>query len=240
MDLTTYEYLTGIEVTSGEETFVVAQIRRTQRILESMLGYTLDPNLVNQNLYNEQGKTHYECPCPNIDLENLELEAPDKVVNAYRLFPYNSRDKYLHIDPFYQVHAVKLVKDGITYRTLEPEEYRIEYKQGWGKFIEICECPFDCDVDCDCVQLAVDADWLWACDSSLSDLTIGECIDEALLYIWADMVTYYADCKKNVKSESMLSHSYTKYDNLKPEEANSKYLNKLAGPNGSLAKVIVL
>lgn len=239
MTLAEFEQLTGITVPANDQTKVEAQIQRTQRMLEAMLGFTLDPDVTLENLYNEQGKTATECACPNVDLENLE--EPDEVIGAYRLYPYNPNDKYLHVDPFTQVHQVKLVWNNVTVKTFDSEDYRVNFNGDWGKFIENCQHSL-CDCGCrDCVQLAVDADWLFSCDSSV-DSSVGTCINEELLYVWADMISYYADCKKDVKSETIGSHSYTLKDTKPPEELayNLKVLKKFAGPHGTLTKVITL
>jgi hypothetical protein len=250
MDLSIYEALTGMTVEADQETFVKAQIKRTQKILESLLGFTLDP-LKNTNLYNEIGKTSLECSCPETNSELLEsgnLLPPDPVIGAYRLYTYNPNDKYFHIDPFTQVFQVKLVWNGITVKTFDDDDYLPIFKNGWGKFIENCQCNIcDCCKCTDCIQLAVDADWLFNCDdssvgdSSVGDSSVGSCIDDELLYIWADMITYYLDCKKDVKSELVLGHSYTKYDKVLPQDLdyNLAVLRKYAGPFGSLTKVIV-
>lgn len=234
MDLETYEELTGITVPSGQQATVEAQIRRTQRILESMLGYTLDPSLIDENLYNELGKSPTECPCPDVDADSL-LPADD-VVFAYRMYNYNHDDKYLFIDPFTEIHKVKLVKDDVTFKTFTDEEIRVQHGLV-NKYIENCKKPCACLVECRCVQLAVDATWQFYCDSS-----IGQCLPDDLLYVWADMVTYYVDCKKDVKQESIGSHSYTKFDRDKPQNEleNISVLKKYAGPHGSLTKVINL
>lgn len=230
MNLSTYQKLTGITVPDNQKTLVEAQIRRTQKILEGLLGFTLNPKKVEENLYNEQGKTTSECACPDVEPE--ELDEPDAVVGAYRLYPYNEKDQYFHIDPFTEVHAVKLVWNNITIKTFDPEEFRVDFMGEWGKYVENCQnriCVCKCT---DCVQLAVDADWKNFCKHN------------ELMYIWADMVTYYADCKKDVRQESIGSHSYTKFDkdNAEPEmEINNRaILKKYAGPYGSLTKVITI
>lgn len=241
MDLETYEELTGITVPANQQGVVEAQILKAQKILEGMLGYTLDPTLVDQNLYIELGKSPTECPCPSVEPENLL--PPDAVVFAYRLFPYNNLDKYLETDPFTSLYKVKLVRDDVTVKTFTEEEIRAQWGgQGWGKYIENCKSLCVCLVECRCVQLAVDAEWLFACDSSVGDPSIG-CVSDEILYIWADMVTYYVDCKKDVKSESIGSHSYTKFDRdvlPQDERGNLAILKKYAGPNGTLKKVITV
>jgi len=239
VELETYQALTGITVSVDDEDLVIAQINRTRRILEGLLGFTLDPEKVNQNLYIEQGKAIAQCACPNVD---TELDPPDPVVFAYRQYSYNPNDKFFHVDPFYEVYEVKLVWNNITIKTFELDEFRPNFANGWGKFIENCQhkiCVCSCK---NCVQLAVDAEWLFACDSSVDSSVSESCISDDILDIWADMVTYYADCKKDVKSESIGSHSYTKFDNKPPENEsyNLAILKKYAGPNGSLTKVITV
>jgi len=225
LNLDKYQELTGITVPDDQQSLVEAQIRRTQRILESMLGFTLNPKKANQNFYNELGKSAVDCPCPNVDPDNL-LD-PDEIVNAYRLFPYDSRDEYLHIDPFSEVHAVKLVFNDITVKTFDNTREQFNF-DGWGKYLQNCKSCV-CKQDCYCVQLAVDADWLNPCKYS------------DIMDVWAEMVTYYADCKKDVKQESIGAHSYTKFDNTKPEteHQNILILKRYAGPNGTLSRKLV-
>lgn len=237
MNLWQFQQLSGITVPEAQQAIVQAQILRTKKLLESMLGFTLDPEKINENFYNEEGKTATECSCPNVSTENL-LD-PDELVTAYRLFPYNPHDKYFHIDPFTQVHQVKLVWNNVTVKTFDEEEYRANFANGWGKYLENCQGHRLCVCACtDCVQLAVDADWMFVCDSSVGDSSVG-CIYDEILYIWADMISFYADCKKDVKSESIGSHSYTKYDKIAIEDmpSNIAILKKYAGPNGTLSKL---
>ncbi len=230
MDLSKYQELTGINVSAGRSQYVQAQINRCVSMLETMLGFTLNPDNVNDNLYNEVGKARSECACPSVAIE--DLDDPDDVVDGYRLFPYNSVDTYLHVDPFTKVNAVKLVfikqgadADGVTLRTFDDERVRVHLgRDGVGKYIELCKDCF-CECGCqDCVQLAVDADWLPSGD-----------LPDDLLYVLADMVTFYSDRKRNVKSESITTHSYTKFDNKPPElePQNLAIIQRYAGPLGS-------
>lgn len=236
MNLETYQELTGITVSEADTPLVTAQLRRTRKILEGLLGYSLNTKIAKKNLYIERGKTDNDCSCPNVEPETLE--DPDEVEYAYRLFPYNHVDKYLHVDPFTALHSVKLVRDDVTYKTFDDDDLRASYGSGWSKYIENCKKLCACMVECDCVQLAVDAQWL--------DL----CKYDEVMYIWADMVTYYADCKRDIKSESIGSHSYTRFADaeagregrrLGPEDQafNVSILKKYAGPHGTLTKVIV-
>lgn len=228
MTLEQYESLTGITVPDSQVAVVEAQLNRVKAILETMLGYTLSPDDEGDeprltNLYNELGISPLECSCSSVDTDNLN--PADEVEYAYRLYRYNFKDKYLFVDPFTSVHKVKLVKDGVTIKVLDPDEYRVQYgRDGIAKYIEVCDDCF-CVCDCrDCVQLAVDANWCF------------ETLPDDLLYVWADMVTYYANCKQDIKSESIGAHSYTKFDNVKPETipTNVAVLQRYAGPYGSL------
>jgi hypothetical protein len=207
MTVQEWEQLTGKTATSN----TAAMIAKAQAVLETLLGYTLGES---ENEYVEIGKTAQTCPCPNIDMDNLE--DPDEVQGDYRLFPYHKEDKYLAIDPATEVYAVKLVKDGLTFKTLT--DIRFNHKGGVIQFIEQCEtCTCDFKEECFCVQLAVDADWT---------------VPDPLLHVWADMVTFYSNDKQDIKSETLGPHSYTKFDRL-PEDKFKSIIQKYAGPNGT-------
>ncbi len=235
MDLKKYKKLTGITISQSDEASYLVAIRRTQIQLENLLGFTLDPQN-NQNLYNELGKSQNECDCPSVETSNL-LE-PDEVEGSYRLFDYNANDKYWFIDPFINIYKIKLVvirpidgNNGITIKTFKPSDVtiRLGYK-GISKYIENCISEL-CGCSCsDCMQLAVDAEWL-------ND----SCIPEDLLYVWSDMVSYSVDCKNNIKSESIEGHSYTKFDNTDPSESavNKSIINKYSGPQSSIFRIPV-
>lgn len=229
MNLAKYEELSGITVDSSDQNFVEATINKVVSKLESMLGYTLDVSEVNDNQYVEIGKTNTDCPC--VDSVDVDALLPaDAVVYAYRLFPYSKKDRIISIDPCSDVHSVKLVKDGVTFLTLEPDSYRTIVKNGVIKYIELCDSCFTCVTSCDCTQLAVDATWLWADVNNMpSDL----------LYLFSDMVTYYSNPSKDVKSETLGPHSYTLFSNSAPEslKENVSVLNKYVGPNGSFYRI---
>jgi len=231
MNLAEYQTLTGTTVPSAQNAKVTATIARTQSIRETLLGFTLTTANVTTNNYDELGKSSEDCFCPSVDLENLE--APDAVVGAYRLYRYNELDKYFHIDPFSRVHAVKLVfikegtgNNGITIKTFDTDEIRVQYgREGFAKYIEHCiNCLCTCDCQ-DCVQLAVDADWLWPTT-----------LPTDLQYVWADMITWYSDpSNRSIKSESIDTHSYTRADNRPPETDphNLAVIKRYAGPYGA-------
>ena len=224
MTIQEYETLTGVTVPQSKETWYEANIRRTEATLSALLGWSLGTG----EYWTEIGKSPSECACPDVPAEHL-LPA-DEVEYGYRLFPYNSKDTILAIDPAYAVASVKLVKDGVTYRTLEPSGYMVKYRNdGTAKYIDLkpgcCLCA--CSVCC-CTgryQLAVDADWIGSGTEPLPD---------PLLYLWADMVTYEADTTNDIKSQTLGTHSWTRDAKTAPQldRANSATLNYYAGPNG--------
>lgn len=230
MDLKKYEELTGIVIPPNRESYYTAQIKRVQVKLETLLGFTLIP----KHIYTELGKSQVECVCPDIP-QTESLLPPDEVKGVIRVFPYNYKDKFLPIDPFRDVYNVKLGKvlddkTFITYKTFEhfTEQYM---SQGIGKYIEKCQTCF-CDCECkDCIQLIVDAKWV-----ALPDLP------DDLMYLWADMVTYYADPTKDIKSESVDGHSWSKGDITSPEDAKEAILllQRYAGPYGSVTRMPVI
>ena len=230
MDLKKYEELTGIVIPPNRQSYYTAQIKRVQVKLETLLGFTLTP----KHIYTELGKSQVECVCPDIP-QTESLLPPDEVKGVIRVFPYNYKDKFLSIDPFRDVYNVKLGKvlddkTFITYKTFEhfTEQYM---SQGIGKYIEKCQTCF-CDCECkDCIQLIVDAKWV-----ALPDLP------DDLMYLWADMVTYYADPTKDIKSESGGGHSWSKGDITSPEDTKEAILllQRYAGPYGSVTRMPVI
>lgn len=233
MTLAELSNLTGLNIPKRDYKRYNAQIARTQKILETLLGFTLDQGSVDTNYYEELGKlATLGCPCPTVVVDEDSLNDPDEVVYAYRMFAYNRRDKYIKLDPFTEINAVKLVKNGVTYKTFDTSEYRIHIENGGlSKYLEICE-SCGCNIECEnCVQLAVDADWLWDEDAT---------IPEDLLGVWADMVVYYSNQNRDIKSETMGPHSYTKFDRgiIELQEINRSILLRYAGSNGTITHTL--
>ena len=231
MNLEKYEQLMGITIPESKKVYYEAQIKRVQTKLETLLGFTLKAS----HIYTELGKTQIECICPDIP-EPSKLLPPDEVKGIIKVFPYNYKDRFLHIDPYYKVYNVKLGrvledKTFVTYKTFE--FFTQQFKaQGIGLYIEKCQSCF-CDCDCkDCVQLIVDGDWIDFTDTE-SD------IPDDLLYLWCDMVNYYADPTKDIKSESVDGHSWSRGDITAPEELleSKLILQKYAGPFGSITRM---
>lgn len=233
MDLTKYTELTGITVDSSNEAAVKANIRRTKSKLEAALGYTLKPKY----LYTEQGKVQFEghLPLP-IDNEVDNLLPPDEEQGIIKLFDYKESDRFLHIDPYQNVYSAKLVypmRDGDFITVVKLDNVVAHYDgNGIGKFLEkhyewfnwawyrTWLISWDANSGAG-LQLAVDADWI-------------DCYPDDVMYLWADMVTYYSDPDSNIKSESVTGHSWTKATNDAPETSaeNKAILSRYAGPRG--------
>lgn len=237
MNLSEYTTLTGLTVASSDHTRVTAELARSQRKIESLLGYTLTPANRNTNFYNELGKTESDYSCPIVDTG--ELEAPDAVVNGYRLFPYNPEDTFLAVDPFTTLNKVKLVyirpgaaPNGVTVKTFD-EDYISSQKVGtWSKYLY--EYPrywyrWHC-AHTHQLLLAVDANWAF------------ETVPEELNELVADFTTYYSDDTRDLKSESILTHSYTRKEKADPSSlsSTSRIIAKYAGPNGTAYRTLIV
>lgn len=245
MDLDKYKELTGITVTASQEDKVKATIRRTKATLERMLGFTLKP----KNLYTELGKVQFEGYLPMLgDLDNL-LE-PDDQDGVYKLFPFYDTDRYFHVDPFNNIYHVKLVmpiNDGEFVTITDLDNVVAKYgRDNIGKYIErhyewftwewyrTWRYSWKANTEAG-LMLAVDADWI-------------SCYPDDLMYLWADMITYYSDANNsvsgNIKSESVDGHSWSRgsagggSSDVSPElnTSNASLLSRYAGPYGSVER----
>lgn len=237
MNLDKYKTLTGNEVATNQEAKFNASIRRTKAQLESLLGFSLKP----KNLYTEKGKVQFEGYLPMLnDLENL-LPA-DAEVGAYKLFPYNDNDKYLHVDPFKNVYHVKLVmplNDGEFVTVVDLDNIVAKYgRDNIGKYIErhfewftwqwykTWRYSYNSASDAG-LMLAVEADWL-------------DCYPDDLLYLWTDMIDFQTSPNYGLASESVDGHSWsrTKESQSAPETllGSKQLLARYAGPYGSVAR----
>lgn len=234
MNLSEYQTITGTTVRTSNQTRVTAVIVKAQRILEEMLGFTLDPALFDDNKYTELGKTPSECPCP-VNIDEDALDAADAVVGAYRQFNYHKNDRFLTIDPATAIHAVKLVFNDITLKTLTTDEYRLHESQGLIKYLELteecCTGLIRCIDCCTNVQMVVDATWVWDTDQ----------IPDDLLQVWTDMITFYSNLKRDIRSQTLGPHSYTKFQkaDMPPQEdkENISVIKKYAGQHGSVKRI---
>lgn len=240
--------LSGVTVPSERQSVMTAQLRRTQTLLETFLGFTLDSDRTNSNLYTELGilptaNNLFNWTCEMfdwwsyLDTPSETLDPADAVVTAYRLYRYNDKDKFFHVDPFTTLNKVKLIRDGVTVRVFQPAEYRIRRgRDGWSKYIEDCRMwKGVCVCGRSCLQLAVDAEWLW---QNQDDIPVD------LQFIQAEMATYYGDPTRLLKSEHIGDYSYTKLDDtanrttLIPQDMpeNAATIIRYAGPYGSMVR----
>lgn len=228
---------TSIQKTTGisdeEFKFVFAKVSAR---LEALLGYSLSPSI----FFTEIGRINSDCDCSNIP--KSYLLPPDMSRGNYKLFPYNWKDTFLQVDPFIDVYAVKLVKvtenkQFVTMQTFKKVQPKFNLGE-FGNFIEncssqdLCSCVTNCK---NCVQLAVSASWLDMSDDSKT-------IPSDLVMLLLEMLEYYANPYRDIKSESVDGHSWSKGDSLPPEqqEHNKLVIKRYSGPFGSITQIPTL
>jgi hypothetical protein len=235
VDQSTFTNLTGVTLSSSQSARFETVAEFTDEMIAELLGWPLDPNDW-QNQYTEIGKLPDDWTSPDFTEENLL--PPDTVQGKTRLYRWEEYDKYLFIDPAVKIYAVKLVKDGITFRTFKSKHYRVDFVNGspsYARYIELHrswipghfwsilwaqlpDLPFERRRN---VQVAIDADW------GFSDLPT------SIERVWAEQIAYEMDLKRDIKSESMLSHSYSKAARDTPVMKYASTLAKYVGPNGT-------
>ncbi len=221
MDLQTrYSELTGIQITDANKARIQGAIQRCLAIFEDLLGYTLDPE---QRTFNE-----FESLSPTV---------------AYRIFPLRRKDKYHHIDAATAVYDVRILRNGNVNQALASDEWSAVYRRGIYKFFtinKILNLPafyntffYDTYLSIinsqyDNYAILVDADWMFKEDAFPDDL----------MAVFCEMVTYYSDLKRNIRSETLGPHSFTKFSQDAPEEmeSNRRIINRFAGPRGSIVR----
>lgn len=238
MDQSTFTKLTGLTLSSSQSARLSSVAELAGEALEELLGWPLDPTSW-ENQYIEIGKSKDEWGCFSTDTSNLD--PPDEVVGKTRLYKWNPHDQYLHIDPAKTIHALKIVRNGVTYKTFKTSEYSLKMENGlppFGKYIQIGHefrawlgyfwpqpflfFPYDQRRhDAHYLQVAVDADW------SFDDLPT------KLQKVQADLIYYELDMRRDFKSETMLSHSYSRNPHPDPTTVHAATLAKYLGPNGT-------
>lgn len=134
--------------------------------------------------------------------------------SSIRIFPIGRERVYL-IDPISEIESAKL-QNGSTEYILDEEEYILMPSQGIVKYLRLVNRYCSSSLY---LQLVVEGTW------EFSDLP------NDLLLVWADLVTYYADGKKDISSESLGTHSYTR-KLVDPLALHKATLQKYAGGNG--------
>lgn len=246
MDQSTFTDLTGVQLTSSQVSRFGSVAKLCGRKLEEMLGWPLDPSNWD-NQYLEIGKTKSEW-WSGSHVDTSDLNDPDAVVGKTRLYKWRPGDPYLFIDPALTLHKVKLVKNGITYRTFDAQDYSLRLVNGYepyGKYVAFSDGfyrwmdiwyfePSILDIvlashtpDGDYLQVAIDADWAFPKEDGCPTLPLP--LQEA----WADLIAYKLDLKRDVKSESVLSHSYSKNVTPDPATVHADVIRKYIGPRGT-------
>ena len=245
MNLEKYQALTGNTIASTQEAKVKATIRKTQALLETLLGYSLTP----KHLYTEKGKVQFSGYLPTGSELQDGLLPPDDANAEYKLFPFNDSDDYLHIDPFVNLLKVKLVvavTDGEFVTVSDLDNVVPHYgKEQIGKYIErhydwftwqwykTWRIAYASGVDAG-LMLAVEADWM-------------DCYPDDLMYLWCDMIDYYLDpsysVMGNIQSESVDGHSWSRARGGAPVDfpphmhpLNKQLLTRYTGPFGSIVR----
>lgn len=234
MDQPTFEQLTGIKLDCDQADRFQTVVDLSKQQLESMLGWPLNPADL-EDQYIETGKIRSSgfCLC-NEDEDNLD--SPDEVTGQYRIYRFTSTDSFIKLDPALEIHIVKLVKGSVTYKTFDATDYFPVWKNGNPKICTSLQIRRDCFSQCDwptiCpgdYMIAVDANWAFP---DTDDETPVTTLPLELQKIWADLVAWEFEEKKDIKSESITSHSYTKFEPKTMYERYKAVFDRYAGPNG--------
>lgn len=244
MDQSTFTSLTGIPLTPAQQTTFNSVSQMAGQMLEEALGWPVNPADWD-NQYIEIGKL----PEPESwdfdwdwDINLDDLDPPDAVQGQLRVFRWDEHDRFLFIDPATAIHAVKLIKDDVTVCTFDPQHYRTQWTNGpttFSRYIELRphslltkwllflwaplpEVMFG--MEHRFVQVAIDADW------GFKSLPL------PLQRVWAEQIAYELDLKRDIKSETMLGHSYSKDARVTPVVKYASTLQKYAGPNSTAVK----
>ena len=241
MDIEKYKLLTGktFDPTSNEQQIYSARLTRAIAELENKLGWKFAMN----PFVFETGKT--KSPVCRFDGNVADLDPADAPVGQLRVFPINWKDKHFSVDPFYNIHAVKLVvstRDGGHFTAKQGDYVTIREIQNYepffgkheiAKYITRCSsCTNPCGCK-DCVFLMVDANWL---DESSIPIDL-----QYLIVDYVDYLTELAGSSGLIKSESVDGHSISYVTNI---STRNPYLNssgraiieKYAGPFGEITK----
>lgn len=242
MDQSTFTSLTGITPTTSQAARLSTVADLANESLEEMLGWPLNPDDWD-NQYTEIGKvkTGSDWSSPDVD----DLDPPDEVIGKTRVYDWNPADPYLFLDPAKVINSVKLVRNGVTYKTFDTNRYSLQLVNGretFGRYLEmhheVCswvwglpnEWPlFERRSGASFVQIAIDADWAF------------EDVPTQLQKVLADMIYYELDViHRDIKSESILSHSYSRNAHADPTVTHATTLAKYAGPNGTATQIGVV
>lgn len=236
LEQTKFQTLTGITLTTAQAARYSDALATAVSQLELLLGWPLDPASW-ENSYIENGKSKNDCTCPDADTDTDPADTYDE--GTYRLYAHNPRDRWMRIDPALEVQSIKIVRNGYTCKTLDLSKYQLKTENGNPTFIQlidvgdpcncyqnwsICGCSNQPKSDNQIYDIAVHATWAF------------ETLPDVLLRVLAELVAYEYDLKKDVRSESVVSHSYSKNDPITPAERYADVLKRYAGPTGTVRR----
>lgn len=241
-----YTITSGRTITEATKPQYEAWAARAIAELESRLGWSL-AGVSNVNVL---GVSPRGCDC---DIEPSKLlEAPEKI-GSYRFFSFDTKQPYVHIDPFKRVNAVYLCRvvpsteplssesdaDNINVTILKTiKDYAPRYtKPNFGRFIKACQemtiCQATCERSCtECSAILVDADWITFND-----------IKDMLAALICDYIDWLADdgpASRGLQSEVVDGHSvgYRGYNYVLPylNPADASVIQMFVGPYGMVDK----
>lgn len=240
-----YQELTGKTIPEKQQPQYLAWGRRAIRELENKLGWSFDEPTPVEIL----GTTKGGCEC-DIDVSKLG-EAPE-IKGSCRFFNFDSRQPYVHTDPFTKVHAVYLCRvepegknitseDGDVVVLMKIEKFSPRYfNNTFGKHIKACKemtiCQQACNADCtNCAALLVDADWISA-----------DNIPDELGYLLCDYIDWMEGdglVNRGLKSESVDGHSVSYRDAKEAEPyltpSDMATISLYAGPYGMVDRKLI-
>ncbi len=229
LDEIEYEDLTGISLAESQLGRFNAILAVAVAQLEELLGWPLSPNSWDDQ-YAEIGKSKSNLSCPNAD---AELDPPDVPIGTTRLFTLYPGEPYMAIDPATEIHSVKWIRGNITCIDYDESAYIPKYGNGnpsTVRWIGIRKLMCDCIRMKEPREFAVDADWAYQDEDGEPDLPI------ELKAVLVDMIKEELDPRSDIKSESVVSHSYTKFDRVLAEDKHANTIKKFAGPHGTASR----
>ena len=110
MTIAEYQELTGITVSTADETRVKAAIRKSEVRLGTLLGYSL----TGQQKWTELGKVRYNgfIPFPSLPVSEealSNLTEADEQTGDIQLFNFDELDKHIRINPAKEAYRAKIV-----------------------------------------------------------------------------------------------------------------------------------
>ena len=196
MTIAEYQELTGITVSTADETRVKAAIRKSEVRLGTLLGYSL----TGQQKWTELGKVRYNgfIPFPSLPVSEealSNLTEADEQTGDIQLFNFDELDKHIRINPAKEAYRAKIVLpvNRDEFITIYDMENATPYLNSASLVVALTRYSewFTWTwwnsllwADKQTLMIAVDANYVNVCDANRYP---------ELAYLLADMVTYYSD-----------------------------------------------